>query len=118
MARPVTTNGQAKHYGSTLQGPVNSTLVKGSTPSFVQIEGKPIILAGDKINTPSHIYDYDEFGSPLYHSHPNQSIDDENYGPSYWQINGGSPRWLLVGSSNTANDTVITSEGQSFVNVN
>lgn len=56
-----------EHTGSTEQGPVAGTVA--SSQSFVTIDDVAIIVFGDIMSTPSHIYGYDPFGVPLYHSH-------------------------------------------------
>jgi len=106
-----TVNSTIKHYGSTQEGPVDSTL--NHTSVFVKINNEEVITSQDTIDTPSHIYDYDE-GTPLYHEHPNQPIDYLQN--TYVKINNHNI--VVVGDKNIANDTRIESTSQNFVKIN
>ncbi len=105
------TNSEFYHYGSTAQGPVASTINHSSV--FVKINSMDVLTTADTIDTPSHIYDYDNEGNPLYHSHNNQVIDVHNN--NYVKIDGYYV--VVVGDKNSSNDTRITATNQDFVNV-
>ena len=109
MKKIAVTNSQINHYGSTQQGPVASSL--NHNPTFVRINNVDVVLSTDKIDTPSHIYDYDEEGHPLYHSHPNQDID-VLYN-DYIRVNGSYV--VVEGDGNSTNQTYIDNAGQDFV---
>lgn len=101
-----------RHYGSTLEGPVDSTI--DHTSVFVKINNVEVVTSQDKIDTPSHIYDYDDEGNPLYHEHSDQDIDYLQN--SYVKVDGNY--LVVVGDKNIVNDTRIDSTNQNFVIIN
>ena len=108
----VTTGAEINHYGSTVVGPVAST-IQDNTPSFVKIEGVSVSSAEDKIDTPSHVYDYDIDMNPLFHAHTDQVVDDT--AQNYVKIDGNIV--LLENDTSTTEDTRIDAAGQAFVTI-
>lgn len=94
---------ECRHYGSVFGGGSIVSTFNSSSPDFVRIENKKIMTFNNTINTPSHKYAEDEFGNPLFHSHPNQDVDQRQQ--SYVTIE--NIPILLVYDKNITNDTRI-----------
>jgi hypothetical protein len=99
---------ECNHYGSTMVGPVASTL-NISPPDFVEIEGVSIVTTNNTVDTPSHQYAVDGEENPLFHTHPNQLIDD--LGQNFITIE--NEIILLKDDSSSAEDTRIDSAGSN-----
>ena len=110
MVLIVVEDASANHYGSTVDGPVVSSINKNS-PNFVKIDGKEIISSEDTIDTPSHRF---QISPDQYHSHTGQIIDQR--AQSFVSIEGNPI--VLVGDKNSGNDTRLDSAGSnSFVGI-
>lgn len=64
-----------QHFGSVYGGGSVTSTINNATPNFVTIENKKVMTENNIIDTPSHQYDVDGLGNPLFHSHPNQVVD-------------------------------------------
>jgi hypothetical protein len=64
-----------QHFGSVYGVTSVSANLGTSTPDFVTIENKKIMTDNNKMNVPTHQYDVDGLGNPLFHSHSNQTVD-------------------------------------------
>ena len=112
MKKIATVLSEINHYGSTIEGPVPSTF-QNNLPNFVKIENVVIVSQEDLIDTPSHSYDIDGEGNPIYHSHSNQNVDDR--AQSFVKIEGNVV--LLEGDKNSSNNTIIDNAQQNFVKI-
>ena len=106
-------NSNVGHYGSAVFPPVSSSIQLNGN-EFVSVEGVKVITTENKIDTPSHIYDYDGFGNPLFHSHSNQVIDSLNQDFVYIE----NKNVIIEGDKHTAEDTRVINSTQTFVKIN
>jgi hypothetical protein len=109
-----TMNAEVNHYGSTIQGPVLST-IQNNPPSFVTIEGVSIMSTEDLVDTPVHAFALNPLPPPaeLFHSHSDQTIDTNQQ--NYVTIEGNII--VLQGDKYGSEDTRIDSAGQFFVQI-
>jgi len=99
-----------QHYGSALSPPIAST-VDDNAPSFVTVEGTPVMSEEDTVDTPTHEY---QTGDPnLTHSHPDQVIDQ--LAQSFVTVEENIV--VVEGDKHIAEDTRIVDAGQSFVEI-
>lgn len=100
---------EPEHFGSAVSPPILST-VNGS--NFVTIESIPVMDIDNTIDTPSHIYAYNDT-TPLFHQHDDQVID--TLSQTFVTIEGQTV--IVEGDKYSTEDTRIVSAGQTFVSI-